>query len=147
MAKIVYNAQHGGFGLSDAAVRRYAEIKGLTVYPEPSKYGTIIPATYWLVPENERVEELEGAAWFKASLEERQRHNEAYDKQTLSPRDIERDDPVLVQVVEELGDAASGRFAKLQIADVPSGSLYRIDEYDGLESVETPDSYEWKRAK
>lgn len=147
MTKIVYNACHGGFGLSDAAVRRYAEIKGLTVYPEPSKYSAIVPATYWLVPEGERVKELEGDAWFAASLEERQRHNQAYANQTLSLRDVERDDLVLVQVVEELGDAASDRFAKLRIADVPSGSLYRIDEYDGFESVETPDSYEWKTAK
>lgn len=57
------------------------------------------------------------------------------------PHDISRHDPILVQVVEELGDKASGEYSKLAIAEV-SGP-YRIDEYDGYESVETPDSYDW----
>jgi len=54
---------------------------------------------------------------------------------------IARHDPVLVQVVEELGDKASGEYAKLAIAEVDGP--YRIDEYDGYESVETADSYDW----
>ena len=33
MTKIVYNACHGGFGLSEVAIRPYAEIKGITLYP------------------------------------------------------------------------------------------------------------------
>lgn len=56
--------------------------------------------------------------------------------------DLSRHDPVLVQVVEELGDAASGFCGNLQIAEI-EGSVYRIDEYDGNESVETPDSVDW----
>lgn len=62
------------------------------------------------------------------------------------PRDIERDDPALVQVVEELGSKANGHCAALQIEDVPKGTEWRIDEYDGNESVATKDSYEWKTA-
>lgn len=57
-----------------------------------------------------------------------------------------RHDPVLVQVVEELGDAASGKFAKLRIYELPSGVSYRIDEYDGTETVMTVDGYEWTTA-
>ena len=49
--------------------------------------------------------------------------------------DIERDDPLLVQVVEELGEAADGDHAKLRIADVPDGIHWYIDEYDGSETV------------
>jgi len=55
--------------------------------------------------------------------------------------DISRHDPILVQVVEEMGAKADGMCAKLAIAEV-SGP-YRIDEYDGNESVETPGSYDW----
>jgi len=55
--------------------------------------------------------------------------------------DIPRHDPVLVQVVEELGDKANGMCAKLAIEEV-YGS-YRIDEYDGNESVMTSDDYNW----
>ncbi len=57
-------------------------------------------------------------------------------------RPIERHNPHLVAVVEELGGkAASGPFAQLAIQEV--GGVYRIDEYDGYESVIEPDGYEW----
>jgi hypothetical protein len=54
-----------------------------------------------------------------------------------------RHDPILVQVVEELGKRANGSFADLCIKEV-SGP-YRIEEYDGSEKVREPDNngYEW----
>lgn len=61
-------------------------------------------------------------------------------------RDLNRHDPYLVQVVEELGDAASGFCGALRIEEI-EGSLYRIDEYDGYESVETPDAIDWVEIK
>ncbi len=57
-------------------------------------------------------------------------------------RRLERHDPDLVAVVEELGAAASDKFADLQVTQV-EGS-YRIQEYDGFEHVETPSQIEWK---
>ena len=66
--------------------------------------------------------------------------------QETSRYDINRADPALVQVVEELGDAANTRFSDLRITDVPAGTKYRIDEYDGNESVCTIDDYEWSIA-
>lgn len=65
------------------------------------------------------------------------------DKHGLNPDEkFERHDKRLVDVVEALGDKASGFCAKLAIAEIES-RMYRIDEYDGCESVETPNSYEW----
>lgn len=61
-------------------------------------------------------------------------------------REVDRASPILAQVVEELGGDADGGFADLQIAEVASGVKYRIDEYDGLESVMTVDDYEWSVA-
>lgn len=61
-------------------------------------------------------------------------------------RDIDRADPVLAQVVETLGEKASGDFAKLEIENLPKGTLYRITEYDGYESVETRECLDWKVA-
>ena len=61
-------------------------------------------------------------------------------------RDIERDDPVLVQVVEALGKKANDDCAKLEIEDLPKGTLYRITEYDGYESVETQYNVDWRMA-
>ena len=50
--------------------------------------------------------------------------------------DIPRNDPILVHVVETLGDAANGRFAKLRIVDIPDNVNWQISEYDGNETVE-----------
>lgn len=54
-----------------------------------------------------------------------------------------RTDPVLVQVVEELGVEANDNYSHLMIAELPAGSLYRIVEYDGLEYIETPETINW----
>ena len=48
----------------------------------------------------------------------------------------------LIEVIELLGDKANGFCAKLKVATI-SASMYRVDEYDGYESIETPDSYNW----
>lgn len=61
-------------------------------------------------------------------------------------RDIPRDDQRLIQVVEELGQAANGTFALLSIREVSSGTRWRIDEYDGYEQVMTINDYEWNIA-
>lgn len=54
---------------------------------------------------------------------------------------VARHDPALVQVVEQLGERASTRYSQLKIATV-SGP-YRIDEYDGIETVLQPDDDVW----
>jgi hypothetical protein len=58
--------------------------------------------------------------------------------------DCPRHHPILVQVVEELGEKADGMCAKLAIEEVEG--LYRIDDYDGNETVVTPDGYNWENA-
>lgn len=50
--------------------------------------------------------------------------------------DITRHDPILVSVVEELGEEANDRLSELAIIDIPEGYDYIIDEYDGVEGVE-----------
>lgn len=63
------------------------------------------------------------------------------------PHDLERDDPILVQVVEELGSEANGKFSELAIRELPAGTRYRIDEYHGNESVITDDEQGWRIAR
>lgn len=58
--------------------------------------------------------------------------------------DMDRTDPFLVQVVEEMN--ASDSFSDLKIEEVFPGEKWRIDEYDGLESVMTVDDYGWQIA-
>ena len=60
--------------------------------------------------------------------------------------DIPRTDPILVQVVEELGERANGLCAELHIDDLAVGTKYRIREYDGLEYIETEEDIKWSVA-
>lgn len=140
MTKVVYNACYGGFSLSKEAVQRYWEIKGQQVWIEDDKECPSLGLwTVWLVPPEERLVKNEN--WNSISMDERIAYNRAHSKQTWYGRNVDRHDPVLVQVVEELGDKANGEYAKLRIAEV-SGA-YRIDEYDGNESVMTANDYNW----
>jgi hypothetical protein len=142
MKKVIYNACYGGFGLSKEACQRYWEIKGQKVWIEDDeKYPSFGIWTVWLVPPEERIKQKSTEKFNSMSMNERVAYNEAYSAQTWYDRDIDRHDPVLVQVVEELGDKAGGQFAKLRVTEV-SGA-YRITEYDGYESVETPDGCDW----
>jgi hypothetical protein len=136
MTKVVYNACYGGFNLSREACKRYWELQGKEVWIEDGDFMDTF--TVWLVPPEERVEQKD---WHSMSLTERLAYNKKYSEQTWDDHKVSRHDPILVQVVEELGEKADGMCAKLSIAEV-SGP-YRIDEYDGSESVETPGSYDW----
>jgi len=135
MQEIVINVCYGGFGLSAAGMQRYAEIKGLTLYLELNVVFPTMGPTYWLVPEPERVQPLPGA-WSDNSLEDRRAYNDKYESQVIYDRNIDRDDPALVQVVNELGEAAGDKYAKLKVVEVPSDIHWTIEEYDGWERVE-----------
>lgn len=142
MTKVVYNACYGGFSLSKEAVQRYWDIKGQQVWIEVDKECPFLGLwTVWLVPPEERLKEKHGGDFYAMSMDERIAYNKAYSAQTWYYNNVDRHDPDLVQVVEELGDKANGEFAKLRIEEV-SGP-YRITEYDGYETVETPFGCDW----
>ena len=48
---------------------------------------------------------------------------------------ISRDDPILIEVIEQLGSDANGFCAQLSIVNIPDDVSWYIDEYDGLEHV------------
>ena len=132
--KVVINRCFGGFGLSHEAVMRYFEIKGITVYPEQGKnYWKLW--TYWTVKPEDRIESKEDEDFYKMPIEDRAAYNKAHSEQTIYERDIERNDPALVQAVEELGDKANGAHAELAVVEIPDDVDYRIEEYDGREHI------------
>jgi hypothetical protein len=132
--KIVINRCFGGYGLSHQAVMRYLDLNGITVYPEQSE-GHWKFWTYWLVKPEGRFEVKENEEFYAMSMEERQAHNQKYSDETFGDRDISRNDPVLIQVIEELGDAANGEHAELAIVEIPDDVEWEISEYDGREHV------------
>jgi hypothetical protein len=50
-------------------------------------------------------------------------------------RDATRNDPLLVECVETLGEKANGELAELRVIEIPDGISWGIDEYDGIETV------------
>lgn len=110
--KVVYNNCYGGFSLSHEASLRLAELKGIKVYPQELLRGAYI---YWLEPLAPNEHRCTGPAFDVGNLL--------------------RHDKDLVRVVEEMGEKANGPCAKLAIETMNKGTLYRIDEYDGNETV------------
>jgi len=56
-------------------------------------------------------------------------------KDFYSRIDIERDDPALVQLVEENKDKYEGSYASLKVVEIPDDVEWEIEEYDGKEWV------------
>lgn len=47
----------------------------------------------------------------------------------------DRSNPTLVATVEKLGDAANGKYAQLEVVEIPDDIKWEIEEYDGREWV------------
>ena len=129
MKKIVINACYGGFSLSPRALKRYAELAGRECF-----FFTSNLSTRAYKPVN--VDDLDDE-WFFSSFDtphpNEEVTNENYRQNNIDPQ--ERDDPVLIQVVEELGSGANGRCANLKIVEIPDDVEWEIEEYDGNEWV------------
>lgn len=133
MTKLVVNRCFGGFSLSADAIYRYAEMKGLTLYPEKCGIGGLMD--YWIVPPEERTGILPEEMFYKASEEQRKESNKRWGECMFYDRDLPRDDVLLVQIVEEMGAAANGSAADLHVVEIPDGVAWEIAEYDGNEHV------------
>lgn len=54
----------------------------------------------------------------------------------------------MIEYIEKFGtEKASGRYAHLVVIDIPKGTAYRIEEYDGFEYIECRDEIEWEIAE
>jgi hypothetical protein len=142
--KVVINVCYGGFSLSPEATLKLYE-RGVT---EIAKHVD----EYW--PPARRAEEdaKYKTLGYNANLtkwREYQKGPKAGQRTSLfitvfSPdeqyvlnagREIKRDHPELVRVVEEMGEAADGACAKLRVVEIPDGTDYIVDEYDGNEHI------------
>lgn len=127
--KIVINTCYGGFSISLAGLKRYYEIK----FPERKLYfykRDFSTHIYTKVSEDKYdiIFDKDFGNTFKAN----EIDNDVFNDHFVSTYDFKRTDPVLIQVVEELGDKANGTCAELKVVEF-SGNKYRICEYDGME--------------
>ena len=134
--KVVINGCYGGFSLSKEGMQRYCDIKNIPCWiEEDTKFKTMGIFTVWTTPPEKRIESREGEDFYKLSQEERIAYNKQYSEQTICNRDIARDDPALVQLVEENAELYGGRCSQLEVVDIPDDVEWQIEEYDGNEWV------------
>lgn len=76
---------------------------------------------------------------FELSDTARDRLEELGSESDMGYYDIDRCDPNLIKVVNELGDSANDIFSALKVAtlELAPGEDYKIREYDGFEYIET----------
>lgn len=131
MKKVILNKCYGGFDISKEAYMLYAKKKGLTLYLYESNY--ISPRKFIYKKTND--ETLFIHYFTKDMGDNVEISNEDYEKYCLYLREEHREDPVLIEVVEELGEKANGRFGYLKVVEIPDDLDYVIDEYDGIETL------------
>jgi len=63
------------------------------------------------------------------------RYNELTDRNVKYHWDIPRNDPMLVQMVEELGEEANNRYSDLKVVNIDDDIAWYIHDYDGMEEI------------
>jgi len=134
MFKVVINSCFGGFNPSNDAHRLYADKAGITLF-EAGEDEIFGQTNFLTVPEDQLT--VEPRDFHDMTLDERMRFHKTYNREHFNLGEVERDDPILVAVVEELGSRANGRFADLKVVELPDdvAGNWSIQEYDGNEHV------------
>lgn len=115
MRKIVINDCYGGFGLSHEGIVEYAKRKGFDLKWKKGRKD-----------KNYSTEPLNGKSFLV---------NYQVDGKYFYAGDIERDDPDLIAVVQEIGKKANGNCSSLKIVEIPDGVKWIVEEYDGTEWI------------
>lgn len=131
MPKIAINRSYGGFRLSPKAIRRYGELKGWKPsfwrhdFSAKDKEDAYIRLT------------LEEAAAtrrdFEITMDEKPPNHEY--SNVFMEGNLDRDDPLLIQVIEELHGDAAAHHSLLKVVEVPDDVKWEIADYDGSEWV------------
>ena len=151
MKKIVYNACYGAFSLSAIAEKMLYEAKhdGEKAYVyKVGTYGT--PIRYIRIDDVEEMKSYDKYSdrlhvytkdFGKEFIYDRNLHLNEYEIRT-NEDNVDRKDKDLIKIIETLGrKVASTSLSNLKIAEVKD--KWRIVEYDGWETVETPESIKW----
>jgi hypothetical protein len=130
--KVVINKCYGGFGLSPLAIKRLAELQGRECY----FFTGGLDSPYKRVSLEEATKSIFSHAYDVPEISmENSRNNEYYLAHSLYYNSIDRSDPLLIRVVEELGENVNTNYSRLEIIEIPDGIDFEIEEYDGQEWV------------
>ena len=130
MQKIVVNKCYGGFGLSYKAYQRLRELGSPIALDEPDvgEYysdGSGPRGDIYMDVFTKHYPDLS-----KEELIDKIRNEDSW------CGDIERNDPLLIQVIEEIGEEdCSYKLAELRILEIPDDVDWEIQEYDGNEWI------------
>ena len=125
--KVVYNDCYGGYALSDKAIEWLSE------------HGS--EKTKQFIAQK-RVEANEKIMDYVSKVRGTANSTRKFYVMDAVRSFLERHDPDLVAVVEALGKEVNGTFSRLAIEEI-DGDMYNIEEYDGKETVVTPDNIGW----
>ena len=134
--KVILNKCYGGFGCSDACYRLYAKKKGFEVYPY--KLDVVGGKNKECIYKKADARDVDSGwvSYFKKDFGDsfNDKEVDAWDEHVYldTPH---REDHILIECVEELGKRANGRYAELQVVEIPDGMDYVIDDYDGIETL------------
>ena len=153
MKKIVYNACYGGFALSAIAEKMLYEAKhdGEKAYVYKAVFDTYeTPIRYKRIDDIEELKSYDKYVdrlhvytkdFGKEFIDDGKLHLNEYELRT-NEDNVDRKDKDLIKIIETLGrKVASTSLSNLKIAEVKD--KWRIVEYDGWETVETPESIKW----
>jgi len=133
--KIVINKCYGGFGLSDAAENLYMSKQGKEIFRyEQTKYEHRDGFNEYEKVTDRRSNICTAHTYLKdlgASFKKHPDDDSIY----WYSGSLERNDPLLVEVVEELKGEASSELSSLVVTEIPDGVKYTIEEYDGQEWI------------
>jgi hypothetical protein len=133
--KIILNKCFGGFDVSRKAYELYCKKIGKTAY------------FYGLDYDNDcYVRELQEESLIFYCLTKDYGNTVAeedinWKEDHLNLNRSHREDSVLIEVVEELNSAANGICANLKVVEIPDGTYYEIDDYDGRETLHANVTY------
>lgn len=150
--KIILNKCYGGFSVSAEGYRLYCRKKGLKCYFYTSSYKNG-KSVYQRLQYKEAKDAFmlhcfhtDNAAevnkalnpvksWWEMSHQEKKEYNDTYRRLSLYLNYEHRTDETLIEVVEELGERASGKYGNLKVIEIPDDIKYEVDDYDGIETV------------
>lgn len=131
MKKVILNKCYGGFDVSKEAYELYAKKKGINLYLYENDF--IDRKNIYKRTNEDKLFNSYFTKDFGDYIEDIS--DEHYKKYYFCLDDGHREDSILIEVVEELGDKANGKCSKLKIVEIPDDLDYVIDNYDGIETL------------